>query len=139
MRNQGSRVKSRRVLNAFWYFNNTSHFISCIPPIPPIYAIYKDDLFFNSPLAHLDMLSAKYFLSDYSKEMVKAADLDVVLVQSSHGYTSILCHVDMSVLAHVRYLLWGHCLSAILDCLLKRSMDHIQPVKENIPSLSVIS
>ena len=24
---------------------------------------YKDDLFFNSPLAHLDMLSAKYCLS----------------------------------------------------------------------------
>lgn len=108
MRNQGSRVKSRRVLNAFWYFNNTSHCILLHSSYSPIYAIYKDDLFFNSPLAHLDMLSAKYFLSAYSRAMMKVADLDVVLVQSSHGYTSILCHVDMSVLAHVGYLLWGH-------------------------------
>jgi len=38
----------------------------------------------------------------------RTAYLDVVLVQTSHGYTSVLGHVDMSVLAHLLYLLGGH-------------------------------
>jgi hypothetical protein len=42
--------------------------------------LYKDDLFFNSPLAHLDMLSAKYCASALMKSRARKAYLDVVLV-----------------------------------------------------------
>jgi hypothetical protein len=41
--------------------------------------LYKDDLFFNSPLAHLDMLSAKYYESAWQGKTWEAY-LDVVLV-----------------------------------------------------------
>lgn len=39
---------------------------------------------------------------------IRKSYLDVVLVKTCHGYTSVLGHVDMSVLAHLLYLLWGH-------------------------------
>jgi len=78
-------------------------------------SIYKDDLFFNSPLAHLDILSAKYCsVSSLQEEIAGLTDLDVVLVQASHGYTSIFGHVDMSILAHLLDLLGGHYGSALV-------------------------
>lgn len=78
-------------------------------------SIYKDDLFFNSPLAHLDILSAKYCsVSCCAVRVEMLSDLDVVLVQASHGYTSIFGHVDMSILAHLLDLLRGHYGSALI-------------------------
>jgi hypothetical protein len=40
--------------------------------------------------------------------------LDVVLVKPGHGYTSILGHVDMGILAHLLDLFRGHYGSALL-------------------------
>ena len=61
------------------------------------------------------MLSAKYCsVSSLRKEIAGLTDLDVVLVQASHGYTSILGHVDMSILAHLLDLLGGHYGSALV-------------------------
>lgn len=74
--------------------------------------VYNDDLFLSSPLAHFDMLSAKYWARSVRSSAPlgyrKNTCLDVVLVQPSHGYTPVTRHVDVGVLAHLVDLLRAH-------------------------------